>query len=80
MLSILFSFSFSLIYAKNNVNMYSELIGYDLIQFPVTINISNTTINTYNANITSSNSNFEVKDMLDCDFFFYNIISYSLAK
>jgi hypothetical protein len=63
MLSILFSFNFSsLIYAKNNVNMYSKLIGYDPIQFPVTINISNTPINTHNTTITSSNSNFEVKD------------------
>lgn len=52
-----------MIYAKDNSNPYSELIGYDLIQFPVTVNTSNTTINTYNANITSSNSNFEVKDI-----------------
>lgn len=42
--------------------MYSELIYYDLIQFPVTVNTSNTTINHYNANMTSSNSNFDVKD------------------
>ncbi len=62
-LSILFSFGFSFIYAKDNSNPYSELIGYDLIQFPVTVNTSNTTINTYNVNITSSNSNFEVKDI-----------------
>ena len=51
-----------MIYAKDNSNLYSELIGYDLIQFPVTINISNTPINTHDTNITSSNSNFEVKD------------------
>jgi hypothetical protein len=52
-----------LIYAKKNFNLYSELIGYDLIQFPVTVNTSNNAINTYNINITSSsNSNFDVKD------------------
>jgi hypothetical protein len=51
-----------LIYAKDNPDLYSKLIGYDLIQFPVTVTTSNTTINTYNTNIISSNSNFEVKD------------------
>jgi hypothetical protein len=61
-LSILFSFSFSSICAKNNSNLYSKLIYYDPIRFPVTINTSNNTINNYNTNISSSNSNFEVKN------------------
>jgi hypothetical protein len=61
-LSILFSFGFSSICAKNNSNLYSKLIYYDPIQFPVTINTSNNTINNYNTNISSSNSNFEVKN------------------
>jgi hypothetical protein len=61
-LSILFSFGFPSICAKNNSNLYSKLIYYDPIQFPVTINTSNNTINNYNTNISSSNSNFEVKN------------------
>ncbi|MGN6821422.1 MAG: hypothetical protein ACTHJ7_01380 [Candidatus Nitrosocosmicus sp.] len=51
-----------MIYAKDNSNLYSKLIGYDIIQFPVTVNTSNTTNNTSNANITSSNSNFVIED------------------
>jgi hypothetical protein len=61
-LSILFSFGFPSICAKNNSNLYSKLIYYDPIRFPVTINTSNNTINNYNTNISSSNSNFEVKN------------------
>ena len=46
-LFILFSFSFSSIGAKNSSNLYSELIYYDPIQFPVAINTSNNTINNF---------------------------------
>ena len=50
-------------YAKDNSNVYSKLIGYDLIQFPVTVNTSNNAFNNYNANITSLNSNSEIKNL-----------------
>jgi hypothetical protein len=61
-LFILFSFGFSSIGAKNSSNLYSELIYYDPIQFPVSISTSNNTINNFSTNITSSNSNFDVKN------------------
>lgn len=61
-MSILFSFGFSSRYAKDNSNVYSKLIYYDLIQFPVTVNKSNNAFNNYDINIPSSNSNFDVKD------------------
>ena len=62
-LSILSSLNFALLYAQNNLKIInSKLIGYDLIQFPVTINTSNNTINKYSTNISLSNSNFQPKN------------------
>jgi len=62
-LSILFSLNFVSLYAQNNLKIiHPTFLDYNLNYFPVTINTSNNTINKYDTNITSSNSNFEVKN------------------